>query len=72
MLFDLDYGMLGLGGDVYLQSNLESHYPSTVNLNKLATKNLLIRGKFILEVDQSVPFGVLRVERIDEVKELSD
>ncbi|MCX6770246.1 MAG: hypothetical protein NT051_06280 [Candidatus Micrarchaeota archaeon] len=62
--FFTEKGMLGLSGTQFMKEKRLALLPE-----KLDTKDsAIMRGKFVLEVDESLPFGTLRVERIDDVK----
>ena len=61
--------IFGMGSTVNMADKLDAFLPMEwrggVNLS-----NTLIRGKFMLEVDETLPFGTLRIERIDSVERL--
>ncbi len=61
-------GILGLGGIENMGHKLYASYPEKFAGTK--HENLLIKGKFVLEVDEGMPFGTLRVERVDSVQKL--
>ena len=63
--------ILGLGHFRGINHKLDAVFPGQYARYD-GKSNLLIRGKFVLEVDESRPFGMLKVERVDKVEELKD
>jgi len=64
--FFTEKGITGLSGTQFMKEKLLAlvpGQPKTLN-------DAIMRGKFVLDVDESVPIGTLRVESIDSVEEL--
>ena len=59
--YGLSHDVLGLGGVEDMSHKLEAIVPEGFQ----RYGNAIIEGKFVLEVDSRIPFGTLRVERVD-------
>lgn len=62
-------GMLGLGGVEDMREKLYALFPKEP-ATSVGAGGLIIRGKFVLDVDECLPFGTLRVERVDSVEKI--
>lgn len=59
-------GILGLGGVERMDHKLYALLPPGKKYYE--NEPLVLKGKFVLEVDETIPFGTMRVERIDSFK----
>lgn len=68
--FCAKHGIPGLGSTTTMAKRLYAQFPEKFSGYK-GKQRLLITGKFVLEVDEQVPFGVLKVLEVTSVESLA-
>ena len=61
--FFKEKGILGLSGTHFMPEKLNKLMPENASNEKMM--NIILNGEFILDIDESMPIGTLRIEKID-------